>query len=385
MVLNILFYQRNPNDFDENRGGVQRVVRLLETSMSRHVDEIYFVSGIPSETPAKDVYYLPDYECCSSTNITSFKNFIESKKITHVINQDGLDLDVLKLMVQVQPSVRVISVHHNCVQCLVDNYENIFRNNKSIILSNIIDKLSLWNVVRCIFRKRLRFVFKKVLSKSDAVVVLFEEFKNEVEYLVGHNCPNIYVIPNPNSYQPVPIEKRSSKRIIYVGRIEQNQKRIDKLLELWSLLHADLPDWNFDLVGDGDYLETVRDIVKRSDLDRVKIHGWQDPLDLWGKAEIFTLTSDFEGYGLVIVEAQSMGVIPVSFPCYSAIGEVINTGVSGIVLEDFSVERMRNTILQLISSKDDMQRIREGLQIGLKQFDGDRIARLWLKLLMEYR
>ena len=385
MDLNILFYQRRPEDFNKNKGGVQRVVRLLESSLSSYVDKIYLVSGSPSETPLGDVYYLPDYRCLSPSNITSLRNFIEDTNITHVINQDGLDLVVLKLMSHVQPAVRIFSVHHNCVQCLIDNYENIFRNNRYVTLSNIIDKCSLWNVIRSIFRRRLRYVFEKVLRNSDAVIVLFEGFKNEVENLLGRKCSNIYVIPNPNPYQPVPIKKRSSKRIIYVGRIEQNQKRIDKLLELWSLLHTDLPDWNFDLVGDGDYLETFREIVINSDLDRVKIHGWQDPLDLWGKAEIFTLTSDFEGYGLVIVEAQSMGVIPVSFPCYSAIGEVINTGVSGIVLEDFSVDRMRNTILQLISSKDDMHRIREGLQTGLKQFDGDRIARLWLKLLIEYR
>ena len=384
MVLNILFYQRNPEDFNENKGGVQRVVRLLENSMSSYVTKIYLVSGSPSVSPSVDVYYLPDRKCCSPKNIISLRNFIAEKEITHVINQDGLDLDVLKLMSNIQPFVRIIAVHHNCVQCLIDSYENIFRNNRYGILSNVVDKLLLWNVIRIIFRRRLRYVFEKVLLKSDAVVVLFDEFKNEVESLLGRNCSNLHVIPNPNTYQPVSTKKPSSKRIIYVGRIEQNQKRVDKLLALWTQLHADLPDWNFDLVGDGDYLETVREIVQNFNLDRVKIHGWQDPLDLWKKADIFTLTSDFEGYGLVIVEAQSMGVIPVSFPCYSAIGEVINTGVSGIVLEDFSVDRMRNTILQLISSKDEMQRIREGLQTGLKQFDGDRIARLWLKLLVRY-
>lgn len=378
--MHIAFFQRNPSDFNPNMGGVQRIVRLLESGLSSNEVKVSLISGSAPNVPSDDVIYLTNEKLISEENIQLFKEVITAYKIDCIINEDALDFEVLALLKHRPKDVKLISVHNNCVKCLEEQYENIFRANRGVVLTKAVDLIKGWSLIRFLFRTKMKRQWIELIKSSDAIVVYFDEFKKEIEELICSESEKVFTIANPSSFEIIKREKLY-KKIIYVGRIEKNQKRIDKLLSLWKSLHEDLPDWDFDLIGDGSYMNQVKKYIDENNLTRVTIHGWQDPLKFWDQADIFTLTSDFEGYGMVITEAQARGVIPVSFKCYSAIEEVIGDGASGILIDDFDLDKMRSEIVELAKNNGLIKKFKSELDSNLDKFKIDTIAKQWLNLI----
>lgn len=379
-MLHIAFFTKGPSDFDPNTGGVQRIVRLLQKELISRGYKVSLISGLPLSNKSKDVISLPNNHLNTQENTVYLKKIISEKGITHIINEDALDSDVINLMEKIRKGVKIISVHNNCIKCLEDHYENIFRSNRSELFSKAVDLSNAWGLVRFLFRLKIKRHWMKILNKSDAVVVYFEEFKKELQDLVHIPDNKVFTITNPNPFEVIQ-KDTINKRIIYVGRVEVNQKRVDKLMMLWKELHAELPDWKFDFIGDGSYMDQAKEFIEFHNLNRVTIHGWQVPLPFWDNADIFTITSDFEGYGMVLVEAQSRGVIPVSFKSYSAIHEVIEDGVSGILVDDFDISNMKNAVIKLANNHDDIVRLRNGLSNNLSKFQLKSIVDQWMGLI----
>jgi glycosyltransferase involved in cell wall biosynthesis len=379
-MLHIAFFTKGPSDFDPNTGGVQRIVRLLQKELISRGYKVSLISGLPLSNKSKDVISLPNNHLNSPENIVYLKKIISEKGITHIINEDALDSDVINLMEKIRKNVKLISVHNNCIKCLEEHYENIFRSNRSKLFSKAVDLSNAWELVRFLFRLKMKRHWKKILKNSDAVVVYFEEFKKELQELVDVPENKVFTITNPNPFEVIQKDK-INKRIIYIGRVEVNQKRVDKLMMLWKELHAELPDWKFDFIGDGSYMDQAKEFIEFHNLNRVTIHGWQDPLPFWDNADIFTITSDFEGYGMVLVEAQSRGVIPVSFKSYSAIHEVIQDNVSGILVDDFEIIMMKNAVVKLANNHDHIIKLRNGLSNNLSKFQLESIVDKWVGLM----
>jgi glycosyltransferase involved in cell wall biosynthesis len=134
------------------------------------------------------------------------------------------------------------------------------------------------------------------------------------------------------------------------------------------------------MVGEGPYLETAKLFAKKNGLNRINFHGMRDPLTFWDESDIFTLTSDYEGYGMVLIEAQSRGTVPVTFNCYSAISEVVENNKSGIILKENTVDEAYKTIKNLIDNEDEILRMRKEGVLQVEKFDKKLIAKQWFNL-----
>ena len=131
----------------------------------------------------------------------------------------------------------------------------------------------------------------------------------------------------------LPEISQKKKEIIYVGRLDNNQKRIDRILLTWSILMNKFPDWSLLIIGDGKDREMLECKSSELGLQRVSFEGFQQPIDYYKRAEILMLTSDFEGFPLVLAEAMSFGVVPCVYGSYSAVYDIINNNRNGIVLQ----------------------------------------------------
>lgn len=67
-------------------------------------------------------------------------------------------------------------------------------------------------------------------------------------------------------------------------------------------------------------------------LNNVLFEGFQSPLEYYKRASLLILTSEYEGFPLVLAEAMSFGVIPVVYGSYSAVYDIISDGVDGVIL-----------------------------------------------------
>lgn len=128
---------------------------------------------------------------------------------------------------------------------------------------------------------------------------------------------------------PPPPEDACQKEnvLLYVGRLEEKQKKFSRVAAMWKDALADaLPDWRLEIVGDGPDRAACE--ASLAGVPRVVFHGFQNPAPFYAKAKILVMTSDFEGFGLVLVEAMSAGCVPVVLDSFAAVHDIID-GANG--------------------------------------------------------
>lgn len=173
---------------------------------------------------------------------------------------------------------------------------------------------------------------QRAIRKSDLLVALTEgDAKIWRKY---HH--RVCVIPNPLTYYPVlcPHAERIDGRIICVGRLSP-QKRFDRVVDAFALIANKYPNWHIDIFGGGQeqgLLELNQQIRARSLEGRVIVcPPVSDIYAEYQRSQFLVLSSDFEGFGLVIIEAMACGIPVVATDCPFGPSEIIDDGKTGLL------------------------------------------------------
>lgn len=227
---------------------------------------------------------------------------------------------------------RLLAVHHNPpdqnarvndVKIKLDTAKSGFQKlyfKLRLIVENVVTIASM----RYVYRYSHRYV---VLSES-----FIDLFKN---YTRLPNAAKLSVIGNPLTINADGFAydfQEKEKVILYVGRIDHIQKRVERIVEVWKSLAVKLPDWKLEIVGDGPERKRLEAMVLRDSIPRVSFEGFQDTADYYKRASILLLTSEYEGFGLVIVEAMAFACVPVVYGSYSAVYDIIENGKDGYIV-----------------------------------------------------
>ena len=165
--------------------------------------------------------------------------------------------------------------------------------------------------------------------------------------------------------------------ILYVGRLNIIQKRVDLLLQIWQKLHNKLPDWQFWVVGDGPEKEFMKNFCKENNLTNVKFFGKNKPDEFYKKAKIFHLTSAFEGFGNVLVEAQSYGCVPILFNSYSAALDIVTHNENGILISPFELDDYANATIDLINNSTKLNDLKVNAYTTVDRFSYESTYQKW--------
>ena len=223
--------------------------------------------------------------------------------------------------------------------------------------------------------KRLRhYVYQ--FRKLDDVVVLCQDDANRFNTYDKHFAPT--VIHNPLTLKAGTPSAGTSKRFLTIGRFTPLHKGIDILIEAFNLFAQKNKEWNLDIVGEGAEEETFRKLIERYKLeDRVTIHPFTNHIqEYYSEAQVYVLSSRWEGMPLVLVEAMSHGL-----PIVTS-----DLPVSKEILGDFGMYFKNGDIEDLAQRLEDATHIdweaksKEALDIA-KRFDIENIISQWKKLI----
>ncbi len=178
------------------------------------------------------------------------------------------------------------------------------------------------------FLQKIRiFFWIDIIRNYDRFVVLTEEDK-----VAWGNLPNCCVIPNFLTELPDKTSTLSHKRVISVGRLSY-EKGFDLLINAWYIVHRMCPDWQLFIWGNGEqHKELSEQLDKLHLLDSVYLMPATSQIgNEYLNSSIYAMSSRYEGFGMVLLEAMSYGLPIVSFSCPCGPVDLVSTSVGSLV------------------------------------------------------
>ena len=196
--------------------------------------------------------------------------------------------------------------------------------------------------------------------------------------------PRERVIPNPVQLPEGWSPRRDGRRIVGVGRLVE-QKRFDRLIDAFAIVAPDHPDWTLTIWGEGELLENLKAQRDRLGLrDRVELPGVSKVPGGWVEtADIFVLSSRYEGWGVVIVEAMAAGVPVISFDCPFGPAEIIRHGETGALVANGDCEALAAAMADFMSDGNKRETLAEAAKRDVSRFSVDAVAGQWRALIEE--
>lgn len=373
-------------------GGQEVVTATLADTFVKHGHQVVITSfKQPNEmmvkrtNPNVSFYTIGDFKYCKE-NVETVRNILKTHHIDVVINQWGLPFVPCKVLNEAKEGLRIktIAIYHNSPDT------NARIKDVEIALANTHNPLK-----KAILRTKM-FAFKQITSKSmkyvyehtDLYMVLSPSFVEKFKEFTGTANPNhLQVLTNPvtidsSSYHYSFSHKQ--KEIIYMGRIDYNQKRVFRVIDTWAKLEEKFPDWKLTIVGDGAERKNIEKQVADYGLKRVKFEGFQQPKPYYERASILLLTSEYEGFPLVLAECMSFGVIPAVYNSYSAVRDIIDNGKDGIVIPyhkgGYKADEAVDMLAAIMKDEDKREQMALSAIEKSKEYSVEKIYGEWEKV-----
>ncbi|MBT1179930.1 glycosyltransferase family 4 protein [Bifidobacterium vespertilionis] len=184
----------------------------------------------------------------------------------------------------------------------------------------------------------------------DRLVLLTHQDKRM--YLdAGFSEQQLTVINNPTPFEHVAPSPRSEHRVIAVGRLT-DQKGCDRLISAWSRIHQMVGDWRLTFVGSGELRDDLMRQAEDAEIDNIDfISATQNVQEWYDKASIYALTSRYEGFPMVLLEAMSKGLPIVANDCLTGPRELVHDSVNGYLVADGDMDSFADKLLSLINDR----------------------------------
>lgn len=214
------------------------------------------------------------------------------------------------------------------------------------------------------------------LKKCDAFVTL-----TKGDYWQWKGIPRKVIIPNAISINSSQCSSLQNKRVISVGRLEP-QKGFDMLISAWKIVSQRHPDWVLDIYGDGGLYDTLHgEIIGMNLSDSCTMHKATSHIgEKYLESSIYAMSSIYEGFGLVLIEAMSFGVPCVSFDCPYGPSEIISNNIDGILVEQKNIDKLADGICSLIEDREKRMEYGKRAKISVERYSPENIMPKWDEL-----
>lgn len=220
----------------------------------------------------------------------------------------------------------------------------------------------------------------------DYVTVLTQADKD----VIGDRLKYVAVMPNPLALEPAKQMPTKEKIILAVGRLDGWQvKGFDLLIKAWGQVCGKAEGWRLQIAGGGSeksrqYLQELCEEAYVT--DTVDFLGYQSDIQpYFSKASVFVLSSRYEGFGLVLIEAMSQGCACVACDYKGRQKEIIQTDNEGVICEPEQSEAIANAIMMLVDDEQKRKEMGENAIRRSLDYKLENIMDKWDKIIKEIR
>lgn len=380
--MNILFTSSTP--FHPLRGGVGRVTDTLCKELQKRGYQVFYLNAdwvaeerkkykYPAPVTILPIKNMDDAQC-----VISYRKYLTENKIDVVINQDALYVDFYNNVGDLP--IKVISVIHNNP---LMNYNHLLNDLLTLRNNSLLERMK--RIVRCLLYLRVKKQLKEYIDKrfgniilsSDKILMLSPYYVQSLKNF-GISVENKFdYVYNPNSFPLQTSLFKKKKEIIYVGRLDNRSKKVGRLIKVWSKVGKKYPDWNLTIVGDGPDRNQLEVLKKKYQVGNLTFEGFQSPIEYYKRASIICMTSSFEGFPMVLVEAMQFGCVPIAFDSFEAIHDVIIPEKTGELVKPFKIKDYINKLSNLIDDDTKRTTMSDAASMYVARFDVKTIADRW--------
>jgi glycosyltransferase involved in cell wall biosynthesis len=218
-------------------------------------------------------------------------------------------------------------------------------------------------------RPRLAADIRRAYPRLDALTVLTTHDERDYRALLGDRT-RVQLIPNPLPAEDVAVSDHTARTVLAAGRLN-TQKGFDLLIDAFARVAPAAPEWRLRIFGSGpEHDRLIAQIAARGLRERVELLPRTPQLaDAMAAASVFALSSRFEGFGIVIVEAMRHGLAVVSFDCPHGPRDIIAGGRDGVLVPPEDVDALAGALLELIGDPDRRRALAAAAQRRSRDFD----------------
>lgn len=343
----------------DKKGGTERVTSMIANSLSNN-NEVYIFSCKNGESPhffVKDNVKLESLHGEKSKN-SLFRKMNVFKELYRKINKYDIDI-AIAVDVALYLYLFPLNLLHYCKCISWEHFNYFYSPNRRVKLGRRLSAKYADSVV--VLGKNDLSNYKKNFSKIKNIRYIF----NPVSVSVSNTNDNM-----------------EYKRIVAAGRLE-NEKGFDRLVDIWAQIENDFIDWKLDIFGEGSECGKLQSRISSLGLKNIKLRGYADDISKeLENSSIFVLTSRFEGFGLVLIEAQAKGLPCVSFDKEGP-SEIINDGVNGFLVNDGNISDFADKLKLLMKNKSLRYSFSNHATDEISRYDLEKISKEWEELVEE--
>jgi glycosyltransferase involved in cell wall biosynthesis len=330
----------------------------------------------------------------------AYESALDNSVKLHILNTGKLNSSTLRTIRSIIPLRKLIKTEQPDIVCSVMDHANIVAilathalpvRPKVVVSVQIppsIEYRKSWHIVH----RFLLSLIPRLYPQADRVIALSQGVAKDLITLTSQLKNNIEVIYNAGvdsrvldlKNQTLSQEKLPNNEplILACGRLTE-QKGFPYLIEALTYVRKVIPA-NLWIIGEGEQRQILEKQIQHLDLTNcVRLLGFQaNPFQYMKVADVFVLSSIYEGFGNVIVEAMACAVPVVATNCPYGPAEIIKDNVNGVLVPPANSEALSHAIIRVLSNATFKQQLSQQGKKRSLDFDVSKIASAYADLFL---